>query len=321
MSSTARAHPIEDDSQLVHEALMYATADDFVAGTVPFLRAGLGRGEAALVASTQEHLRLLREALGDDADGVDWRDSADFYRRPVDTIKALKRHILERLGDGAARVRVVGEPVWPAAHEPEVGEWKRYESMLNLLLGPLPAWVLCPYDTTLLSESVLDDAQRTHPLIGHAASREPSARYLEPRVFFGALDSEHDLPAAPAGVRTVHFGTITEVRELAVAEAAAAGLSRERIRDFELAACEMATNAVRHGAEGAAVRAWVTDGELVFEVLDTGGGMDRLSGYEEPGPLAVGGWGLLLARKLCDAVELRTGPRGTHVRLRVRLAS
>jgi hypothetical protein len=33
----------------------------------------------------------------------------------------------------------------------------------------------------------------------------------------------------------------------------------------------------------------------------------------------VGGWGILLARTLCDAVQIRTGSDGTLVRVRVRL--
>ena len=68
------------------------------------------------------------------------------------------------------------------------------------------------------------------------------------------------------------------------------------------------------------VRVWTRPEEIVCEISDTGGGMkDRLAGYDELSEPALGGWGLLLARKLCDGVEVRSGPRGTTIRLTMRL--
>ncbi len=46
-----------------HEALFYAGLDDFLSGTVPFLREGLERDEAMLVAVPGPRLRALRAEL------------------------------------------------------------------------------------------------------------------------------------------------------------------------------------------------------------------------------------------------------------------
>jgi len=44
-----------------------------------------------------------------------------------------------------------------------------------------------------------------------------------------------------------------------------------------------------------------------------------LAGYGEPSQPAVGGWGLLLARRLCDGLELRTTSQGTVVQMSMQL--
>jgi anti-sigma regulatory factor (Ser/Thr protein kinase) len=82
----------------------------------------------------------------------------------------------------------------------------------------------------------------------------------------------------------------------------------------------MATNAIRYGHEGAEIRIWTTPDEIVCQISDSGGGMkNRLIGYGEPKEPAVGGWGLLLARRLCDGVDVRSTPHGTVIRLSMRL--
>src|SRR5205823_5656122 len=140
-------------------------------------------------------------------------------------------------------VRIVGEPPWPA--DPIAAtEWLRYESILNLLLAPLPVWVVCPYDAARLDDTVLEDAHRTHPHVIRGGQRT-NQRYVSPSDFFYALDRERPLTPAPRDALSlrVFVDTIAEVRELAVARAAAAGFDAERIRDIQLVASEMAGNA------------------------------------------------------------------------------
>ena len=306
--------------RLVHEALLYSTPGEFVGVVVPFLRGGVESGESALVVSTQANLAAARGALGADADRVDWEDTAAWYPKPIDRIHALHRYVGERLDSGVTRLRIIDESVWPTDSTSAVSELKRFESICNLLFAPLPLWMVCPYNASLFNH-ILPDAYRTHPVIRDArVSRTASVAYLQPGEFFKALDVEQELPPVPSDARVLRFATPSEVRSFVVVQATAARLHPDRIRDLDLAACEMATNAIRHGNQSGEVRVWTRPEEIVCEISDTGGGMkDRLAGYDEPSEPALGGWGLLLARKLCDGVEVRSGPRGTTIRLTMRL--
>ena len=318
--TAAEAHGPPGLPRLVHEALLYSTPEEFVGVAAPFLQAAVERGESALVVSNQANTAAVRGALGAGADRVDWEDTAVWYPKPVDRIQSLHHYVRERLDSGVRRVRIIDESVWPTDSTAAVSELKRFESICNLLFAPLPVWMVCPYNASLFN-NILPDAYRTHPVIRDArVSREASVAYLEPGEFFKALDREHELAPAPSDARLLRFATPGEVRSFVVAEASAAGLHPDRIRDLDLAACEMATNAIRHGDEGGEVRVWTRPDEIVCQVNDTGGGMkDRLAGYDTPSEPALGGWGLLLARKLCDAVEVRSSPRGTVVRLTMQL--
>jgi two-component system, NarL family, nitrate/nitrite response regulator NarL len=65
-----------------HEALVYSSADELVAASVPFLRQGLAAGEDLLVVLREHSVATLRAALGDDAARVEFADSVDWYRSP-----------------------------------------------------------------------------------------------------------------------------------------------------------------------------------------------------------------------------------------------
>jgi anti-sigma regulatory factor (Ser/Thr protein kinase) len=306
--------------RLVHEALLYSTPGEFVGFTEPFLRAGLERGERAFVIASRLNMGPLRAALTGAADDVDWADTAEWSPKPVDRIQALDRYVREQLGSGAPRVRIIDESNWPEDSTGAVSELKRFESICNVVLAALPVWMICPYNASLFNH-ILPDAYRTHPLIRDArGSREASIAYLQPTEFFKALDAEHELAPAPRDAHVLRFETPAEARRLVVAEASAAGLHPDRIRHLEIATSEVATNAIRHARQGAEMRVWTEPGEIVCQVSDTGGGMkDPTAGYGEPKEPDVGGWGLLLVRKLCDSVEMRTTSRGTVIRLRMQL--
>ncbi|HEX6493629.1 MAG TPA: helix-turn-helix domain-containing protein, partial [Candidatus Dormibacteraeota bacterium] len=52
---------------LSHRVLFHATAEEFLAGTLPYLRAGVERGEPVLAVASAARIGLLREGLGADA--------------------------------------------------------------------------------------------------------------------------------------------------------------------------------------------------------------------------------------------------------------
>jgi CheY-like chemotaxis protein len=179
-----------DGGLCAHEALVYSTMEEFLAATVPFVREGLDGEDAVFVATKRANLRILREALDADAARVDFVDSAEWYRSPPSTLEAYDRYVRGRLEQGAGRVRIIGEPVWPRTSARSVAAWKAYESCLNLAFASVPASVVCPYDAGELPDGILADAERTHPALRSGQLTRPSLRYTDPEVFVRELGLE-----------------------------------------------------------------------------------------------------------------------------------
>ncbi|WP_434741597.1 ATP-binding protein [Micromonospora sp. SH-82] len=112
-------------------------------------------------------------------------------------------------------------------------------------------------------------------------------------------------------------GRVTELRHSVTSCAYAAGLRGQSLDDFVLAVNELITNAVRHGGGHGWLRLWPDGTQLICEVADHGHGISeqRLGDRSRPAPETAGGWGLWLARKLSDTMEVETGDSGTVVRI------
>lgn len=170
-----------------HEALVYSTVEEFLATTVRFVREGLDAQEPVLVVTKQANLRVLREALDADVSRVDFVDSAAWYRSPSQTFEAYDGYVRTRLEDGVGRMRIIGEPVWPATPARLVAEWKRYESAINVAWAAKPLSVICPYDAGELPDAIVADAHRTHPVLRTGCRTRPSPHYADPDVFVREL--------------------------------------------------------------------------------------------------------------------------------------
>ena len=299
---------------LAHDAFVYSSEDEFLAGALPFLEEGITLREPILAAPTEANAALLRARLARGAKAVDWAESSEAHRT-VERLGIFLHYIERQLNRGATRVRLLGEPCWPPDGGPGVAEWKRYESFLNVALAEYPVWLVCPYDASRLSQNIVEDALLTHPAIGHGAGRAASADYLDPLEFAQRID-DVPLPRPPEDANERYFGNAGAVRRFVAGEARAAGLPEDRRNDAELAAGEVAANVFRHAAEVARVRSWTTNAMFVFDIDDTGDGIaDPFAGYAIAGPLDPGGRGLTIARRLADVVEIRTTPTGPLVRL------
>jgi anti-sigma regulatory factor (Ser/Thr protein kinase) len=118
--------------------------------------------------------------------------------------------------------------------------------------------------------------------------------------------------------RPIVRSVITALRGEVRALAAECGLVGQRLEDFLVAINEVAVNAVMHGGGSGRLALWHANGELVCEITDSGPGIppDRVHGAALPSPLAVGGRGLWLARRLSDSMSISGGAvGGTVVRL------
>src|SRR4051794_28455085 len=79
---TADISTYPDHSLLTHPALFYSGEQDYLDGTLPFVRQGLRAGDPVAVAVPGPNLELLREALGQDASTVHMVDMRVEGRNP-----------------------------------------------------------------------------------------------------------------------------------------------------------------------------------------------------------------------------------------------
>jgi CheY-like chemotaxis protein len=176
-----------------HEALVYSSADELVAGAVPFLRQGIESGEQVLVVLRDAVRIVLEEALGADAAHIEFADAHAWYRSPQHAFAAYTRYVGDQLAGGTSRIRVVAEIVWPAGSETvDIAGWKRYEAGISGAMASLPVSFICAYDTRELPAEIIVDARRAHPMLRSSEGARASARYIPPRAFVRAL--EHDVP-------------------------------------------------------------------------------------------------------------------------------
>lgn len=293
-----------------HQALIYQGDDDYLAGTVPFLRAALEAGEPALVAVGPAQTELLEGELGRDVRGVRFLNMEEVGRNPALIIPLWQQFVGE---SGGRAVRGIGEPVWAARSPAALDECQRHESLLNVAFAPGMHWsLLCPYDAGSLGEDVLEKVAVAHHHVHRAG------RFEESSAFEADLDCfAGDLPPPAAEAEAVPFGLagLSEVRHCVAAAAERAGMGPSNVADLVTAASELAANSVMHGGGTGMLRLWEEGDRLLVEVEDRGRIEEPLVGRLRPGIAQEGGRGLWLANQLCDLVQIRSGEAGTTVRL------
>jgi anti-sigma regulatory factor (Ser/Thr protein kinase) len=305
-----------DRSGFQHEALFYADAEELLAGTVSFVRAGLEADEAILVAMPQSSLRALQGELDGEAERILLVDLVALARNPARIISAwydfTDAHLVDERG-----VRGIGEPIWAARSAPEMEECERHEALLNLAFADAPTLsLLCPYNTSELDERVLRSAEHNHPLLSGAGIPRNSDVYVDPLPndpFAGEL-------AAPTGViagLSFEHEQLATLRAMLAEHARTAGLDAARVEGLVLAASEVATNSLLYGGASGTLTLWRDGQHVGCDIRDRGCIDQPLVGRRRPSPDQPGGRGIWLANQLCDLVQIRSTPSGSLVRLRM----
>jgi anti-sigma regulatory factor (Ser/Thr protein kinase) len=297
----------------VHPALLYRDSDEYLAGTVPFIRDGLAAGEPVAVAVPGPNLTLLRDALGADAERILLRDMTVAGRNPGRIIPTVLLPFAE--AHPGRRARIIGEPIWAGRSTVEYPACAQHEALINAAFTGRDATILCPYNITELDPTWVNDAHRTHPVMLTTTRRWDSPRYTDPVAV--AADFNQPLPDPPAGAArmTVEFSTVRAARRFVAEQADRAGLEPDGIENVTVAVNELATNAVRHGGGSAELAVWVQQNHLVCQLSDGGSLRDPLAGRLPVPPEAAGGRGLLLVNQLCDLVRIHASPAGTTIRI------
>ncbi len=299
-----------------HEALFYDSPERFLDGTLPFLRDGLARDEAMLVALPADRIAWVGRELGEDAERVCFADMAELGRNPARIIPAW-RDFLDEQGAAGRPFRGIGEPIWAGRTPDELVECQHHESLLNLAFDGGPAWrLLCPYDTDALPRDVIQEARRSHPSLWEDGVGGSSSSYVAPEA---TLSEGHELPPPPPEAHRLAFTgeRLSELRKLVARCAGSAGLEPERTSDLVLAASEVASNSILHGGGAGTFSIWREAGAVICEVRDRGRITDPLVGRERPSTDKLRGRGMWLVNQLCDLVQIRTTAGGSAVRFRL----
>ncbi|CAL9415186.1 hypothetical protein SUDANB58_01728 [Streptomyces sp. enrichment culture] len=298
----------------VHPVLFYRDDEEYLRGTVPFLRDGLAAGEPVAVAVPGERIALIRDALGDSADGVRMLDMREAGRNPGRIIPGVLRAFADAQPAGR-RVRIVGEPIWPGRTDTEYPACAQHEALINAAFRGRTVTILCPYDASRLDERVLADARATHPVVipPGPGPQQDSDAYAPDEV---VARYNRPLPPPPDGALSFAFvaDSLSRARHVATGEGARLGLVGVRLDDLALVTAELVTNSVVHGGGGGLLRVWPENGYVVCEVRDGGRLADPLAGRRPAPRDQRGGRGLLLVNLVSDLVRMYTGPDGTTVR-------
>lgn len=301
-----------------HEAFFYSDADSFLAGTLPFLRAGVAGGDGILVVESEEKTKMLRSELGRDAESISFADMAEIGANPARIIPAW-RDFVDRYAGTGRRLRGIGEPIWKGRSPEELIECQRHESLLNVAFATRePLHLLCPYDAGALAPEVIEEARRSHAFVTDGEAHDHS------QVFRGIDESAAPFDAPLPQPRSQHQSlefTLDDrlvVQSLAARYATASGLSAARASAFVMAVNEVATNSVRHGGGTGRLKIWQQVDRVICEISDAGHLDIPLADRARPPSGTRGPRGLWFANQLCDLVQIRSFPTGTVVRLHVR---
>jgi len=299
-----------------HEAVFYEGDDQFVDCSLDFVHAGLVRSEPVLVMVGARKLELLRAALASRAADVHLVDMEVVGRNPARIIPAWSRFVADNAGT-AGGMRGIGEPIWAERTACELSECQLHESLINLAFATADEFrLICPYDSAALSEGVIAEARRSHPIVSYDGLESASHDYCGIDQVAAGFATPLAEPPAEAEELRVTLPALRVVRRLVWRRAEEAGLG-DRSEDFMLAVNEVLSNSLQHAGEGGTLCLWHDDRGLICEVRDHGHIAQPLIGRKEPGIGQIGGHGMWLVNLVCDLVQVRSSEDGSTVRMRM----
>jgi hypothetical protein len=296
-----------------HEALLWHGATDFTDSLVPFVDDGLAAHEPVMVAVIPEHLAWLQDVLAHRAEYVEFVDMHELGRNPARIIPAWQ-HFLDAKARQRSPIRGIGEPIWPGRRPQELLECQLHEALLNVAIDPeIPFWLICPYDAEALSPDVLDEAQRSHPVILDSDSYHGSSRY-EGRAHVESIFTT-ELPELQLQPTVAVFteNNVNRVGAYVKLKFHVSGLGAKEAGDLAEVIQRLASSSLHRGATWGTVRIFSQPDDLICDVVDDAVADDPLIGRRTPRKGEDDS--LWIANQECDLVQVRSSPAGTTVRV------
>jgi hypothetical protein len=163
----------------------------------PFIKDGLAAGERVFhivdPALRADHLeRLAADGISVEqtmaAGQLQVRDWSEAYLRggrfEQDAMLSLVDQALQSsAAAGYAHTRVVGHMEWALLDEPGVDDLLEYEARVNYVLTKYHDPVICAYDLSKFSASVVMDVMRTHPMVIIGGVLQENPFFVPPEQF------------------------------------------------------------------------------------------------------------------------------------------
>jgi anti-sigma regulatory factor (Ser/Thr protein kinase) len=295
-----------------HEALFYASADEYVDRLVPFVRDGIDADEPVFVLLPPDRMEQLQCALGRVTDGVSYADMTRVGENPARIIPAWQDFV-SRHAPGRP-VRGIGEPFYVGRTDAERAECHLHEALLNVAFARVPIWILCAYDSRAVDAADVRAAHHNHP------PRPPDDTVAFDMARDGAVAEWFAAPLSPAPAcdpLLFDITTLGQLRTVVEDDARAFGLDRGRRDECVLVVSEIATNSVMYGGRRGTFCSWIEGGRLVYEIRDSGRIAEPMVGRVRPAGGQRTGRGLWLANQLADLVQVRSNGTGTVVRVHI----
>jgi anti-sigma regulatory factor (Ser/Thr protein kinase) len=309
-----------------HAVLIVGSDDTLRRRLVPELRRLLNAGDSVLMVVSEHTASVVRDALGEHSDLLEWGAIEDFYQRLGFAYENFRRFVAAR-HDAGTRVHVVAEPnvhTDPDAPGPidRVAAYLSYESFCNETYAAYGCPVTCLWDSRNHPALVIEEIRNLHDheLTDHGLERNPG--YIGPGDFLAHRD-ETAPPAPPEQIdcelHALETRDLQALRAGVRGWACGQGFSLAAAADVVAATSEIVANGLIHGTAPVVVRCWHEADVLIAQVEDAGAldshRIPPTAGYRRPSDDAEDSRGLWIARQLADAVVVyATGDR-TAVRL------
>jgi len=177
-----------------HRCLIYDTQEEQFAAALPFLRAGLARGERCIFVADENSAAAVLDALrkgGIDVDGyvksggliVTGKQGTYLRGRRFDPdwlIGLLSQATGEQGGDRFSGLRILGEMTWALEADVPLDSLIEYEAKLTHFVHDHNVRVLCQYNRNRFSPELLLRVIRTHPVVVYGALVCRNPYYVPP---------------------------------------------------------------------------------------------------------------------------------------------